>query len=137
MPQQIHIQDLSSNKYRILVLLGIVFLLIAAISWYFGSEPIIYYASATVAIGCFFAISSSTFTTSNNISVDRYGATLKLVGDKTYGFRFSDISTLDLSDRGLLIALREMEDVKLSRKRYKEESLHQIYKLLQSKTQQL
>lgn len=137
MPQQIHIQDLSSNKYRILVSLGIAFLLIAAISWYFNLEPIIYYIAAILAIGCFFAVSSSTFTTSNIISVDRYGATLKLVGDKTYGFRFSDIKRLDFSDRGLLIGLREMEDVKLSRKRYKEESLNQIYKLLQSKTQQL
>lgn len=139
MAQKIHIQDLTAPRYKIFISVGLLLFAIAAATWFFEAPPPVYYLAAGLAIACFFAISYNTFTTSNIISVDRHGATLKLVGNKTYGFRFQDVNQIDLSDRGLLITFieQEMEAVKLSRKRYHPESLNDIYTLLTTKKQSL
>jgi hypothetical protein len=134
---EIHIKDLSSPKYRLFITAGLLLFSVSAIAWYLDLSPLIYYGAAALAIGCFFVISFDTFTSSNSISVDRYGATLKLLGEKTYGFRFEDIQSIDLSERGLYIELKEMEAVKLSRKRYKQKSLENIYTLLTTKNNKL
>lgn len=135
MSQKIHIQDLTAPRYKIFISAGLLLFLIAALAWYVDATPVIYYAASALAIGCFFAISYNTFTTTNVVSVDRYGATFKLLGNKTYGFRFIDMRQVDLLDRGLLITFnnKEMEPVKLSRKRYNSQSLQDIHTLLKTK----
>ena len=137
MAAEIHIKDLSSPRYRLFIVAGLLLFSVSAIAWYLDGYPLIYYGTAALAIGCFFVISFDTFTSSNSISVDRYGATLKLLGEKTHGFRFEDIQSIDLSDRGLYIGLKGMEAVKLSRKRYKQQSLENIYTLLTTKNNEL
>ncbi len=133
MPEPIKIQDLNSNKYKVLVGFGIFFIALALIFWLLSLDPLFYYLSAILGIGCFFGLSSSTFTTGNMISYDNYGATFKLVGNKTFGFRFSELKDVSISDRGLLIVIEGMNDVKLSRKRYQEKSLNDLYNLLKAK----
>jgi len=133
MAQKIHIQDLSQPKYKLFIGIGIAMLVIAFVTWALEMKPIIYYVSSIVAIASFFYISSDTFTRSNTLSFDKKGATFKLMGNKTYGFRFVEMTSVHLTDRGLHIELMEQEDVKLSRKRYQEQSLNTIYQILKQK----
>ena len=133
MPESIRIQDLNSKRYKLLVGLGIFFIVLALIFWSLNFHSLYYYFSAIIAIGCFFGLSSSTFTTGNLISHDNYGVTFKLVGSKTFGFRFSELKDVSLTNRGLLIMIEGIDAVKLSRKRYQEESLNNLYNLLKAK----
>jgi hypothetical protein len=138
-PQKIKIQDLTAPRYKIFISAGLFLFIVAGITWYLNTPPPLYYLSAGLAIACFFAISYDTFTTSNAISIDRYGATFKLLGNKTYGFRFQDVDQVQISDRGLMITFKkeEMEAIKLSQKRYHSQSLKDIYTILTTKIQSL
>ncbi|ARN77909.1 hypothetical protein BST97_07785 [Nonlabens spongiae] len=133
MPESIRIQDLTSKRYKVLVGLGIIFIVLALIFWSLNFHSLSYYLAAVFGIGCFFGLSSSTFTTGNVISYDSYGVTLKLVGSKTFGFRFSELKDVTFTDKGLLIIIEGIDAVKLSRKRYQEESLINLYNLLKAK----
>ncbi len=74
------------------------------------------------------------FSTRNSVSYSLKSITIKLVGRKTFGFTFKELEKIDLSEKGLYIKSKGMDAVRLSRKRYENDSLTQLYKILQEKS---
>ncbi len=72
----------------------------------------------------------------NTIRYTKSGLTAKLLGRKTFGFQFKNVTSVFLNEELLQIEVQEMDVITLSRKRYHHNSLLQIQQLIeQYKTQ--
>jgi hypothetical protein len=113
---------------------GGILIAIALLSWWFNGPEYVAYIAAALAVAAFTTLSLDNFTTANSVSYGPKSITLKLLGHKTTGFLFSDVQQVSLQEQGLLIRVVGMDDMKLSRKRYTDQSLQELYTLLQEKT---
>ncbi|PQJ19789.1 hypothetical protein BST94_05970 [Nonlabens xylanidelens] len=90
--------------------------------------------TALIAVTLFYFLNFDGFTTRNSVSYSLKSITVKLIGRKTFGFTFKELEQLDLSEKGLYIKSKGMDAVTLSRKRYQDNSLTQLHKILQEKS---
>ncbi len=134
MQRDIHIRNLNSTKYRILTAAGGVLLITALLIWFLDGPDYLAYTTAALGIGAFTVLSMDSFTSANAISYGSDSMTMKLLGSKTIGFLFSDVQHINLQEQGLLIQLKDREVVKLSRKRYTDQSLQELATILKEKT---
>ena len=134
MKREIKIRDLNSKKYLRITYAASAFFTFAFFIW-FLDLPIVYaYIAAGIGVTLFAYLSMDSFTTSNAVSYGSKSVTMKLLGHKTIGFLFSDLREARLQEQGLLIRVNGMEDLKLSRKRYTDQSLEQLHTILKEKT---
>ncbi|WP_194852024.1 hypothetical protein [Nonlabens antarcticus] len=133
MERKIDIKNLNSPKYRALTSAGGILILIALASWWLEGPDYVAYTAAALGVTAFTVLSMDGFTAANSVSYGGKSVTMKLLGNKTIGFLFKDIQEVNLQEPGLLIRVEGMEAVKLSRKRYTEESLEELTKLLNDK----
>ncbi len=134
MQREIHIRNLNSTKYRSLTIAGVILLVISIATWLLQGPDYIAYVAAALGVAAFTVLSMDSFTTANAVSYGKESITMKLLGNKTIGFLFSDVQEIRLLEQGLLIRLQDREDVKLSRKRYSTKSLEQLETILKEKT---
>ncbi len=134
MQRTINIRNLNSPKYRFLTAAGVILILISILSWWLEGPDYLSYTAAALGVTSFTALSLEGFTSANSVSYGGKSVTMKLLGDKTTGFLFSEIQEINLMEQGLLIRVNEMEDIKLSRKRYTPESLEELTRILKEKT---
>jgi hypothetical protein len=74
------------------------------------------------------------FTSANSVSYGTKSVTMKLMGNKTIGFLFSDVQEINLQEQGLLIRVDGVDEaIKLSRKRYTDQSLEELTRILKDK----
>ncbi|SCY17210.1 hypothetical protein SAMN05192588_1493 [Nonlabens sp. Hel1_33_55] len=134
MKREIKIRNLNSKKYLRITYTAAALFVLAFLCWFLDG-PIVYaYIAAGVAITLFAYLSMDSFTTSNAVSYGSKSVTMKLLGHKTIGFLFTDLREVRLQELGLLIRVDGMEDLKLSRKRYTDQSLEELHTILQEKT---
>ncbi|WP_148311307.1 hypothetical protein [Nonlabens marinus] len=124
---------MNSPKYRFLTAAGAILILAALMSWWMGGPDYVSYTAAALGVTSFTALSLEGFTSANSVSYGGESMTMKLLGNKTMGFLFSEIQEIHLQEQGLLIRVKEMEDIKLSRKRYTSESLEELTRILKDK----
>lgn len=68
---------------------------------------------------------------SDTIRYNKRGLTAKLLGRKTFGFEYRNVTSVILNDQLLQIEVLEMDLITLSRKRYNQNSLLQIKQLIE------
>jgi len=130
----INIRNLDSAKYRILTSAGGILIVLALISWWLEGPDYVAYIAAALGVTAFTVLSMDGFTSSNSVTHGSKSVTMKLLGSKTIGFLFEDVRQVSLQEQGLLIRVDGIEDIKLSRKRYTDQSLEELTKLLKDKT---
>lgn len=137
MKEKIHFEDLRALHNVIPASLGAVLCLI------FGTLIVIQDATLWYVIPAFIGIALlgipqiKNVRQRNTIKHNNSGLTAKLLGFKTFGFQYQEIEKVQLSDTGLIIKVKGMEEVTLSRKRFQETSLEELNTLIQQKTTQL
>ncbi|MEN8898071.1 hypothetical protein [Nonlabens sp.] len=129
----IHFKDMNEARYRVILLIA-VFMLISAAVLFFLDLRLYSSIAALLAVTFFYMNSFEGFSTRNSVSYSLKSITIKLVGRKTFGFTFKELEKIDLSEKGLYIKSKGMDAVRLSRKRYENDSLTQLYKILQEKS---
>lgn len=134
MQRGINIRNLDSAKYRILTSAGGILIVLALISWWLEGPDYVAYIAAALGVTAFTVLSMDGFTSSNSVTHGSKSVTMKLLGSKTIGFLFEDVRQVSLQEQGLLIRVDGIEDIKLSRKRYTDQSLEELTKLLKDKT---
>ena len=132
MKEVIHFKDINTPKYKIIMGTAILGLILAAVLFFLDATL---YSSifALISITLFYINSFDGFSTRNAVSYSLKSITVKLVGRKTFGFTFNELEILDLSEKGLYIKSKGMDPVTLSRKRYHDDSLEQLYIILKDK----
>ncbi|MEN8816120.1 MAG: hypothetical protein ABF274_04525 [Nonlabens sp.] len=133
MKEVIHFKDMNEARYRVILLIA-VFMLISAAVLFFLDLRLYSSIAALLAVTFFYMNSFEGFSTRNSVSYSLKSITIKLVGRKTFGFTFKELEKIDLSEKGLYIKSKGMDAVRLSRKRYENDSLTQLYKILQEKS---
>lgn len=68
---------------------------------------------------------------SNTIRFNNRGLTAKLLGRKTFGFEFRNVTSLLLDEKELQIKVTGMELITLSRKQYHDNSLLQLKEVIE------
>ncbi|EAS19917.1 hypothetical protein BBFL7_02317 [Flavobacteria bacterium BBFL7] len=137
MKEKIHFENLTALKNVVPTVIGALLCLI------FGGLIITDDATVTYLIPAFLGITIlgipqiKNIRRRNTIKYNHSGLTAKLLGFRTFGFQFKDIEEVELSDTRLLLKIKEMDEVTLSRKRFQEDSLTQLHTLIQQKTAQL
>lgn len=126
----IYFKDQEDPKFKMLVGAAIGALLLAIVFFVLDFPSVIALATAGVSVALFAFTSIDNFKHTNLVQYDSNAVTVKLLGRRTFGFRFSNVEHLDLSEKGLLIRLKEMDAITLSRKRYSEQSLQKFYNLI-------
>jgi len=124
---------MNTPRYKIILVLA-VFMLVMAGAFFLSNLKLYSSIAALAAVTLFYFNSYEGFSTRNSASYSRSSITVKLVGRKTFGFRFKELEKLDLSDKGLYIKSKGMDAVTLSRKRYEDNSLTQLHNILQEKS---
>jgi len=132
--RRINIRNLNSPKNLFLTTAGGILIVAALICWWLEGPDYVSYTAAALGVTAFTALSLDGFTSANSVSYGSKSVTMKLLGHKTIGFLFSDVQEIRLQEQGLLIRVDGMEVIKLSRKRYKEESLEELTRILKDKT---
>ncbi|AZQ44768.1 hypothetical protein [Nonlabens ponticola] len=125
---------MTSARYRGFALTGVVLIVIAVACWILDAPEQWAYIAAGLAVAAFTSLSLDSFTSANAISYSDKSATFKLLGQKSVGFTFSDVQEFELKEQGLLLKVQGLDVMKLSRKRYTDQSLKQLNTLLQDKT---
>gem|GEM_PF-1540260 len=133
MKEVIQFKDMNTPRYKMVLVLAILMLLMAS-CFFFINLKIYSSIAALAAVTLFYFNSYEGFSTRNSASYSRNSITVKLVGRKTFGFRFKELEKLDLSGKGLYIKSKGMEAITLSRKRYEDNSLTQLHYILQEKS---
>lgn len=129
----IHFKDMNTTRYKAVLAFALICLIAAGLLFLYGLR--IYSSiAALVAVTFFYINSFEGFSTRNSVSFSLKSITIKLVGRKTFGFTFKELEKLDLSEKGLYIKSKGMDAVTLSRKRYENDSLTQLHKILQEKS---
>lgn len=134
MQRKIKFRDLDSVKYKAITVAGGVLMALAALSWILQWTSYLQYICAGLSVMAFTVLSMDSFTSSNAVSYGKKSITIKLLGSKTTGFLFSDVQEIRLQEQGLFIGVQGMEDLKLSRKRYTDQSLEQLHSIIKEKT---
>ncbi|PRP65959.1 hypothetical protein [Nonlabens agnitus] len=133
MKREIKIKNLNSKKYLRITYAATALFIIAFLCWFLDAPVVYAYIAAGLAITLFAYLSMDSFTTSNAVSYGSKSVTMKLLGHKTIGFLFADVKQVRLQDLGLLIRVEGLEDIKLSRKRYTDQSLEQLHTIFKEK----
>ncbi len=107
--------------------------LVAAVVLFFLDLTLYSSLAALLSIFLFYKNGFDSFTTRNSVSYSHKSITISLLGRKTFGFLFNELKQLDLSEKGLYLKVKGQEEVKLSRKRYADQSLEKLYKILKEK----
>jgi hypothetical protein len=132
--RRINIRDLSSPKYRSLTVVGGTLILISLLSWWLEGPDYVAYTAAALGVASFTFLSMDGFTSANSVSYGTKSVTMKLMGNKTIGFLFSDVQEINLQEQGLLIRVDGVDEaIKLSRKRYTDQSLEELTRILKDK----
>ena len=134
MKREIKIRNLNSPKFRAITFIAISLFTIAGIALFLDLPSYIAYITAALGVALFAYLSMESFTVANSVSYGSKSITMKLLGHKTIGFLFTDLTEVRLQELGLLIRVDGMEDLKLSRKRYTDQSLEQLHTILKEKT---
>jgi len=134
MQREIKIRDLNSPKFKSITFIAVALFVIAGLCLFLDAPSYYAYIAAAVAIALFAYLSMESFTVANSVSYGGRSVTMKLLGEKTTGFLFSDVQEVRLQEQGLLIRVQGMDDLKLSRKRYYDQSLEQLHSIIKEKT---
>lgn len=124
---------MNTTSYKTVLGLAVLCLVTAAVLFFLGYR-LYSTIAALFSISLFYYNSFEGFATRNSVSYSLTSITIKLVGRKTFGFKFKEMEQIDLSEKGLYIKVKEMDVVTLSRKRYQDKSLEQLHKILKEKT---
>lgn len=126
----IHFRNQASIGFKLIVLAATFFLILAITLFLLKQPDYLFVSSAGISILLFASTSYDSFRYSNLVGYDHTAITLKLMGRKTMGFLFKDVEQVDLSDKGLLIRVKGMDVITLSRKRYQQQSLEHFYNII-------
>ncbi|PQJ17260.1 hypothetical protein [Nonlabens tegetincola] len=134
MKHRIVFQDQTARKYVAFTSIGIILIVAGVLLLFTSLEEYVAYLGIGIGIALFFYINMNSFRSTHFISYNRKGITLQLLGRKTNGFSFNQLQKVSLEEKGLLIKLKGGEVITLSRKRYLEQSLQQLFTILKTKT---
>ncbi len=128
--ESIYFKDQGSRNFKILIFAAIIFAIVAIILFYLETPSQLSLTAAGLSVTLFAFTGIDNFKHTNLVNHDNQSATVKLLGRKTFGFRFKAVKKVSLLEKGLLIEVDGQEPITLSRKRYKEQSLIEFKNLI-------
>ncbi|MGJ8684570.1 MAG: hypothetical protein ACSHWW_08100 [Nonlabens sp.] len=136
MKEKIQFEDLTSLKNILPTAIGAVFCLICGILIVRDQTTIYFAILGIIGIALIGIPQIKNIRRRNTIKYNNTGLTAKFLGRKTFGFQFSEIEHISLIEKGLILNIKGMDEVTLSRKRFQEDSLQQLHTLIKQKTTQ-
>lgn len=137
MKEKIKFEDLTALKNVVPTVIGSVLCLVFGVLIVVNEVQIYYVIPAFIGIMLLGIPQIKNIRERNTIKFNNTGLTAKLLGHKTFGFQFKDIEDHTFTEKGLIFKVQGMDEVTLSRKRFQQQSLEQLYTLIQQKTAQL
>lgn len=129
--ESIYFKDQGSLSFKILIFSAILFAAVAIALFYLEKPSYWSLSVAALSVVLFAFTGIDNFKHPNLVNHDNHSATVKLLGRRTFGFRFKAVKMVSLMEKGLIIEVDGQEPITLSRKRYKEQSLKDFKNLIQ------
>ena len=133
MKESILFEDLTSLKNVIPIAIGAILCFVFGFLIISKEATLYYVIPAVIGIALLGIPQIKNIRRRNTIKYNNTGLTAKLLGHKTFGFQFQDIERYSFTDKALIIKIKKMDEITLSRKRYKKESLEKLHTLIQKK----
>ncbi len=136
MKEFIHFEDLTNLKNILPTVIGAILCIVFGFLIITDDAPVTYMIPAFIGITLLGIPQIKNIRHRNTIKYNNTGLTAKLLGRKTFGFQFMDIEQFSLNEKELILNIKGMDLVTLSRKRFQEKSLQELHTLIKQKTTQ-
>lgn len=128
--RKIHFKNLNSPRSITITVLSVLLILLGVVLFLYTALENWGYILMATGIIVMAGFNLSYVWQPDAITYTQSGATIKLIGRKTFGFKFEDIDAVEMTASDLVINTTDGRSFSLSRKRYQQQSLIKLKELI-------